>query len=81
MRAGCQQLVGKQSALAFVFYIETVSTLTLTPFDNSTALTREVNQGKEGQPRMLQALLSSQVLLQSKLEALQRESTMKTQPL
>lgn len=44
------------------------------PFDYSTALTAEVNQGREGQPRMLQALLSNQVSLYNKLEALQKGS-------
>lgn len=57
-----------------MFYIWNGIDITLTPFDNSTALTREVNQRKKGQPRVLPALLSNQVLLQNKLEALQKGS-------
>lgn len=38
--------------------------ITLTPFDNSTAQTREVNQGKKGQPTRLLALLSNQVAIE-----------------
>lgn len=35
--------------------------ITLTPFDNSTAPTREANQGKKGQPTRLLAPLSNEV--------------------